>query len=289
MAERLRSAIESLFNVRDDTNALAPSSDERRRRRNEFTETLRIYGVPILLLLAAAAVIAAATHFLVRSLVDDIVMPLIYKGVSGLKPTQVDASELQPGTFIGGVLYAVFMVAIAVAAGRAVLAKPSGFVRERIRNCPACAMTVPGSATKCRHCGTVLPTTARRSYRAQTPGRSGPRPVLSSSRSREEDGRGESSEGGPRRGRRGGRRRGGRNRSGSQGERSDDRGDDRGSGRSDERGSGRSDDRGGERSGDRSDERSGDRGGERSGGRGDGPATGASAGSGSGSSSNATV
>ncbi len=208
MAERLRSAFEALFNVRDHANALAPSAEDRRRRRNEFVEALRSYGVPILFLLAAAGLIAAAAHFLVQSLVTHIVMPLIYAGVPGLEKVTVGGSSLLVGQFIAYVLYAACMIGLAVVGIRAVLAKPHGYVRERTKTCPACGMTVLQVATKCRFCGTALP--GRRSY-GPLPASRGPAPSYSSSRpsSRDDADRADRS---PRRGRRGGRRRSGRKR-----------------------------------------------------------------------------
>jgi len=203
MAERFRSAIESLFNVRDDTNALAPSGDERRRRRNDFIESLRSYGVPILFLLVGAALIAVGVHFLVWSFVAHIVMPLLYAGVPAIEKVTVAGSTVHFGQFISYLIYAACMVALAVAALRTVLAKPRGYVRERTRTCPACGMTVLEVATKCRYCGAPLP--ARRAYGSTTPSR-GPAPALSSSSSSGEDDY-------PSRRRRGGRRRGGRGRS----------------------------------------------------------------------------
>jgi uncharacterized membrane protein YgcG len=203
MAERFRSAIESLFNVRDDSNALAPSSDERRRRRNEFIESLRSYGVPILFMMVGAALIAVGVHFLVWSFVAHIVMPLLYAAVPGLETVTVAGSPMHFGQFISYLIYAVCMIVLAVAALRTVLAKPRGYVRERTRTCPACGMTVLEVASKCRFCGAPLPT--RRAYGSTTPSR-GPAPALSSSSgSRPDDG--------PSRRRRGGRRRGGRGRS----------------------------------------------------------------------------
>jgi hypothetical protein len=210
MAERLRSAIETLFNVRDEANALAPSGEERRRRRNEFIETLRSYGVPILFVLVAAVVIAVATHFVVWSLVAHIVMPLIYAGVPSLEKIEMSGgSSLALGQFIAYVLYAACMIGLATLALRGILAKPSGYVRQRTRTCPACGMSVPDVATRCRFCGSALP--ARRAYASTTPSR-GPAPALSSSRPRSDD-RSDSGRQPPRRGRRGGRRRGGRGRS----------------------------------------------------------------------------
>jgi hypothetical protein len=222
MAERLRSVIESLFNVRDERNDLAPAADERRRRRNEFVEALRSYGVSVLLLLVAAAVIAVAAHFLVWSLVTHVVMPVIHAAVPGLAKVQVVL--LDP--FITYVLYAAIMIGLAVVAARAVLAKPVGYVRERTKSCPACGMAVLEAATKCRYCGTVLP--ARRGYgplpssRPVGPMFSSPRTTMSEGAERAEHGeraeraehgeRGERGEQMPRRGRRGGRRRGGRRR-----------------------------------------------------------------------------
>jgi len=203
MAERFRSAIESLFNVRDDTNALAPSGDERRRKRNDFIESLRSYGVPILFLLVGAALIAVGVHFLVRSFVAHIVMPLLYAGVPAIEKVTVAGSSVHVGQFISYLIYAVCMTALAVAAIRTVLAKPRGYVRERTRTCPACGMTVLEVATKCRFCGAPLP--ARRAYGSTTPSRR-PAPALSSSPNSSEDD-------GPSRRRRGGRRRGGRGRS----------------------------------------------------------------------------
>jgi uncharacterized membrane protein YgcG len=209
MAERLRSAIETLFNVRDEANALAPSADERRRRRNEFIETLRSYGVPILFVLVAAVVIAVAIHFVVWSLVAYVVMPLIYAGVPDLEKIAVGAgSSVALGQFIAYLLYAACMIGLATLALRGVLAKPSGYVRQRTRICPSCGMSVPDVATKCRFCGSSLP--ARRAYGSTTPSR-GPAPALSSSRRSSDEG----SDAGhrpSRRGRRGGRRRGGRGR-----------------------------------------------------------------------------
>ena len=208
MAERLRSAIETLFNVRDEANALAASAEDRRRRRNEFVESLRSYGVPILLLMVAAALIAVATHFLVWSFVAHIVMPLVYAGVPGLVAIEVGGSSLLLGQFIAYLLYAAAMVALAVLGVRAVLARPRGFVRERTKTCPACGMTVLDVATRCRFCGSAL--SGRRSHTPAPPGR-GPAPTLSSSRSR--DDREDRPEGAPRRRRRGGRRRSGGGRS----------------------------------------------------------------------------
>jgi len=208
MAERLRSAIETLFNVRDEANSLAASAEDRRRRRNEFVESLRSYGMPILVLMVAAALIAVATHFLVWSFVGHIVMPLVYAGVPGLAAIQVSGSSLLLGQFITYVLYAAAMVALAVVGVRAVLAPPRGFVRERTKTCPACGMTVLDVATRCRFCGSPLG--GRRSYGPAPPGRT-PAPAFSSSRSRERDA--EDGERSPRRRRRGGRRRSGRDRS----------------------------------------------------------------------------
>jgi len=235
MAKRLRSAIETLFSVRDETNALAPSADERRRQRNEFVEVLRSYGVPIMLLLVGAAVIAAAIHFLVWSVTTHILMPLIYAGVPGLASITVGASVLPLGTFIGYMLYTAGMVGMATLGVRTVLAKPRGYVRERTKTCPACAMTVLDVANKCRFCGTAIP--AHRSYGNRPPSGSRPHsgsrppsgsrspsgsrppsgsrdggPTLSSTRTRSDD---EDADRPPRRSRRGGRRRGGRGGSGS--------------------------------------------------------------------------
>ena len=197
MAERLRSAIETLFNVRDEANALAPSGEERRRRRNDFIETLRSYGVPILFVLVAAVVIALAAHHLVWSFVRVIVMPLIYAVVPRLKEIQLTSAETLPlGSFIGYVLYAACMIGLATLALRGVLAKPSGYVRQRTRTCPACGMSVPDVATRCRFCGSSLP--ARRAYASTSPSR-GPAPALSSSRPRSDD-RSDTSRQPPRRG-----------------------------------------------------------------------------------------
>jgi uncharacterized membrane protein YgcG len=210
MAERLRSAIESLFNVHDERNDLAPSADERRRRRNEFVEALRSYGVSVLLLLVAAAVIAAAAHFLVWSLVTHIVMPAIHAAIPGLATIHVVLLD----QFITYLLYAAIMIALAVAGIRMVLAKPRGYVRERTKSCPACGMTVLEAASKCRYCGTGLP--ARRPYgplpssRAAGPMFSSPRTTMSEGEERaERGGRSEHGDRPPRRGRRGGRRRSG--------------------------------------------------------------------------------
>jgi len=207
MAERLRSAIEALFNVREHANALAASAEDRRRRRHEFVGALRSYGVPVLFLLAAAGLIAAAAHFLVRSLVTDIVMPLIYAGVPGLQAVTVGQSSLLVGQFIAYVLYAACMIGLAVLAIRAMLAKPQGYVQERTKTCPACGMTVLQVATKCRFCGTSLQ--GRRSY-GPLPASRGPSPTYSSSRSSSRDD--ERGDRPSRRGRRGGRRRSGRSR-----------------------------------------------------------------------------
>ncbi len=209
MAERLRSAIETLFNVRDEANALAASGEERRRKRNEFIEALRIYGVPILLLMVAAAVIAVAIHFVVWSFVAHIVMRLVYAGVPGLETVQVGASSLALGRFIAYLLYAACMIGLATLALRTVLAKPRGYVRERTRTCPACGMTILDAATKCRFCGSSLP--GRRSYGAPAPSSRAPAPTLSSTRS--SGGAPDTSDLPAKRGRRGGRRRGGRGRS----------------------------------------------------------------------------
>ena len=206
MAERLRSAIESLFNVRDEANGLATSAEDRRRRRNEFVEALRSYGVPIVLLLVAAAVIAVAAHFLVLSLVSHILMPVIGAAIPGLANIQV----VQLQQFITYLLYAAIMIGLAIVGIRTVLAKPLGYVRERTKNCPACGMTVLESAAKCRYCGTAIP--ARRAY-GPLPASRAAGPTLSSSRTSADRGedRGERP---PRRGRRGGRRRSGRSQSG---------------------------------------------------------------------------
>ena len=207
MAERLRSAIEALFNVREHANALAASAEDRRRRRHEFVAALRSYGVPVLFLLAAAGLIAAAAHFLVWSLVTHIVMPLIYAGVPDLKAVTLGESSVLVGQFIGYVLYAACMIGLAVLGVRAMLAKPQGYVHERTKTCPDCGMTVLQVATRCRFCGTSLP--GRRSY-GPLPASRGPAPTYSSSRSSSRD-----DEGAPRssrRGRRGGRRRSGRSR-----------------------------------------------------------------------------
>lgn len=228
MAERLRSAIETLFNVRDETNGLAPSGEERRRRRNESIGALRAYSVPALFLLAGAGVLAAAAHFVVWSLVGGILMPLLYSAVPGLEAVNVGGgAPLRIGQFIAYVLYAAGMVGIAVVVLRAVLAKPSGYVRERTRTCPACGMTVLEAASRCRYCGSPL--AARRAYPAPVsrgigPTLSSPRPSAEADRADRADrgdrgdradrgDRGDRGDRPPRRGRRGGRRRGGRDRS----------------------------------------------------------------------------
>ncbi|MBN1918570.1 MAG: zinc ribbon domain-containing protein [Verrucomicrobia bacterium] len=211
MAERLRSALETLINVRDETNGLAPSGEERRRRRSESIEALRGYSVPALFLVAGAIVIAVATHFLVWSLIDDLLMPLIYSALPGLAAVNIGGdTPLKVGPFISYLLYAAGMVGVAVLVLRGALAKPRGYVRERTRTCPACGMTVYESATRCRYCGSPLAT--RRTYAASAPVNRAAGPTISSPRtsaSSEHDDRP------PRRGRRGGRRRGGRSRTGS--------------------------------------------------------------------------
>lgn len=212
MAERFRSAIESLFNVRDEANSLAAGADDRRRKRNDFIETLRNHSVPVLLMAAAAGVIVVAVHFLVWSLIGDVIMPLVYTGAPGLETIQVGetvASTLSLGQFIAYLLYAAIMISLATLTLRAMLAKPIGYVRERTRPCPACGMTVLEAASKCRFCGSPL--SARRSHGPSPRGR-GNGLAISSPRTSAES---ESRDGPPRRGRRGGRRRGGRRRSDS--------------------------------------------------------------------------
>ena|SRR5436190_4773931 len=114
--------------------------------------------------LAVAVVIGAAFGAVVKSLVDNMVMPLL----SYVVPNQGGylawhVGRLKIGAFLSEVLN-FLIIALAVFV---VIVKVIGYLMRRAapppppgtKDCPFCLMTVPIRASKCGHCRSELPGT----------------------------------------------------------------------------------------------------------------------------------
>lgn len=115
--------------------------------------------------LAVAVVVALALVNLLRSLVVDVVTPLVGVAggldVGGVSLT-VRGSEIRIGAFLNELL-SFLLTAAAVFFG---VVKPlaayqrrrtAGTAAPQVRPCPACLSTVPAAATRCPFCTSALP------------------------------------------------------------------------------------------------------------------------------------
>lgn len=131
--------------------------------------------------LAVGVVIGAAFGSIVKSLVDDVIMPpiglvtggadfnnhymLLKEGAKAPAPyatlaaaKDAGAVTLNYGSFFGSILtflivaLAIFMLVKAV---NKLYAKPAPET-PNTKTCPACAMTIPLAATRCPHCTSTL-------------------------------------------------------------------------------------------------------------------------------------
>jgi large conductance mechanosensitive channel len=114
--------------------------------------------------LALAVVIGAAFGAVIKSMVDNILMPLL----SYVLPNQGGylawhIGPLKIGAFLGDVL-TFLLIALAVFV---LIVKVVGYLMRRVsppappgtKDCPFCLMAVPIRASKCGHCTSELPTT----------------------------------------------------------------------------------------------------------------------------------
>ena len=131
--------------------------------------------------LAVGVVIGAAFGSIVKSLVDDIIMPpiglltggadfnshylLLKDGVKAPGPyaslaaaKDAGAVTLNYGAFFGTILTFLIVAAaifVLVKAINKLYAKPAP-ATPNTKTCPACAMTIPLTATRCPHCTSTL-------------------------------------------------------------------------------------------------------------------------------------
>ena len=114
--------------------------------------------------LAFAVVIGAAFGAVVKSMVDNIIMPVlgyVIPSKGGYLGWHI--GTLKIGLFLGDVLN-FLIIALAVFV---VIVKVVGYLMRRAsppappgtKDCPFCLMAVPIKATKCGHCTSELPTT----------------------------------------------------------------------------------------------------------------------------------
>jgi large conductance mechanosensitive channel len=114
--------------------------------------------------LAVAVVIGTAFGAVVKSLVDNIIMPLlgyVIPSKGGYLAWHI--GSLKIGLFLGEVLN-FLLIALAVFI---VIVKVVGYLMRRAsppappgtKDCPFCLMAVPIRASKCGHCTSELPTT----------------------------------------------------------------------------------------------------------------------------------
>src|SRR3954447_5778881 len=116
--------------------------------------------------LAVAFIIAAAFGAVIKSLVDNVITPLV--GLLGIPDMstwsiQVGSAQLMYGLFLQAVIYFV----IVAAALFFFLIKPRNTYEARrqagaeaapaTKTCPFCATDIPVAATRCPHCTQPLP------------------------------------------------------------------------------------------------------------------------------------
>jgi large conductance mechanosensitive channel len=114
--------------------------------------------------LAVAVVIGAAFGAVVKSMVDNIIMPLlgyVIPSKGGYLAWQI--GTLKIGAFLGDVLnFLIIALAVFIT-----IVKIVGYLMKRAapppppgtKDCPFCLMTIPIKAGKCGHCTSELPTT----------------------------------------------------------------------------------------------------------------------------------
>lgn len=115
--------------------------------------------------LAVAVVIGAAFGGIIKSLVDDIIMPLIsYVLPANMEYTTWTLGKLTIGKFISAVInfliisFSVFIVLVKVLGGvmKSVEKAPAPS-EPTTKECPLCLSVIPLKAVKCSHCTADLP------------------------------------------------------------------------------------------------------------------------------------
>jgi large conductance mechanosensitive channel len=109
--------------------------------------------------LAVAVVIGAAFGAVVKSMVDNIIMPLISYVIPGQSTyLQWHIGRLRIGAFLGDVLTfvtiaaAVFVLVVKVLGEITRRALPSDEKEPANKSCPLCLSIIPAKAVKCAHC-----------------------------------------------------------------------------------------------------------------------------------------
>ena len=109
--------------------------------------------------LAVGVVIGAAFGSVVKSLVDNIIMPLVSYVTPGMNYTDWHLGRILIGKFIGDIIsfliiaIAVFMVIVKIMGYLMKRAVPSPVPGEpTTKECPMCLSTIPLKARKCGHC-----------------------------------------------------------------------------------------------------------------------------------------
>lgn len=122
--------------------------------------------------MAVGIIIGAAFGGVIKSLVDNIFMPLLAaigaggKGYEGLAFT-LNGSKVPYGLFVGAVInflivaLAIFIVIVKLVGAMVKKAEPPPAPSEpTVRECPFCLSEVPIKATRCKYCTSELPDAA---------------------------------------------------------------------------------------------------------------------------------
>lgn len=113
--------------------------------------------------LAVGVVIGAAFGSVVKSLVDNIIMPLVSYVTPSMTYTDWHLGKIMIGKFMGDVISflivaaAVFIVIVRIVGYLMKKAVPAPAPGEpTTKECPMCLSTIPLKARKCAHCTTDL-------------------------------------------------------------------------------------------------------------------------------------
>ena len=115
--------------------------------------------------LAVAVVIGAAFSTVIKSIVDNIIMPLVAYATPRMTYTEWHIGKVMIGKFLGDLLNFLIVtlaVFITIVKLLGILMKKVGPAQEQpkepaTKDCPFCLSTIPYRATKCSQCTADLP------------------------------------------------------------------------------------------------------------------------------------